>query len=105
MANKIEISHEERASGNYIQHIKVNGIELSGRTVSKGENSPLYNDFVIFLNGKAQEELAKNPRFAWTNLKDFRSWATGYVKEYNKVSEEDLASKILASVEEANTED
>lgn len=102
MANKIELYHEERSTGNYIQHIKVNGIELSGRTISKGDNVPLYNQFIKFLNEKAQEEVSRNPRFAWTNLKDFRSWATNYVKEYTKVSEDELAKKIMTSIDEAN---
>lgn len=102
MANTIKLYHEKRSSGNYVQHIEINGIELSGRTISNGDNVQLYNEFISFLNDKAQEELSRNPRFAWTNLKDFRSWATSHIKEYNKFSEKELANKITKSIDDNN---
>lgn len=102
MANKLELFHEKTNKGNYIQHIKVNGIELSGRTVNKSDDEDLYNREIAFLNDKAQLELEKNPKFFWANLEEWRVWANGYTKEFlagDAKIQEDLIRK---SVLEAN---
>ena len=79
MANTINLSHEKTSTGTRIQHVQVNGIELSGRKISKNEDTQLYDNFIIFLNGKAQEILQKDPKFHWLNLSEFRRWANAYV--------------------------
>ena len=102
MANTINLSHEKTSTGARIQHVQVNGIELSGRTVSKSEDTELYDDLIVFLNGKAQETLQKDPKFHWLNLSEFRRWANGYINEFSQVAQEKQEQAILKSVEEAN---
>jgi len=102
MANKIELSHEKTSKGSNIQHIIVNGIELSGRVVTKSADSDMYNDLIEYLNMKAQKELELNPRFAWLTLGDWRRWANRYIEEFNNVLLEEKEKDILKSIEDNN---
>lgn len=102
MANTINLSHEKTSTGARIQHIQVNGIELSGRRIPKSEDTQLYDDLIIFLNGKAQEILERDPKFHWLNLSEFRRWANAYINEFSQVAQEKQEQAILKSIEESN---
>lgn len=102
MANSIKLFHEETNKGSYIQHIVVNGIELSGRSLKKSDDSENYNQLISFLNKKAQEELKKNPRFAWLDLSEWRSWANSYANEFLEEDMERQRELIRKSIEKAN---
>lgn len=104
MANKLEISLEDQVKGTRILHIKVNDIELSGRTVTTKDPAERDGDtrLVSLLNEKAQEAVAKDPRFAWETLSDWRGWANQFVNEYMEESIQEKAAKIRQSVIEAN---
>lgn len=102
MANKIELSHERTSKGSSIQHILVNGIELSGRTVTKSADSELFDTVIGILNEKAQEELVKNPRFAWTRIEEWRKWANPFVNEVTERITKEKEDAILKSIEENN---
>lgn len=98
MANTINLSHEKTSTGARIQHIQVNGIELSGRRIPKSEDTQLYDDLIVFLNDKAQDAIKRDPNFYWLNLAEFRSWAKTYTKEFLKSSQEKQEQDILNSV-------
>lgn len=102
MANVLKLSHEKTNKGSAIQHILVNGIELSGRTVVKSDDLELYNRVIKFLDEKAQEAVKENPRFAWVNLTEWRSWANGWITEFLEKDAKVQEDLIRASIEEAN---
>jgi len=100
--NKINLHHTRTTKGNWVQHIEVNDIELSNRTLRDGDDAPLYNRFIEFLNDKAQEELEKDPTFLWTSLSDFRVWANSYLDEFLAEDEKILAEELRLSSLKAN---
>lgn len=102
MANTIKMYHEKTSKGSFIQHILINGIELSGRSISKSDDSEMYNMLMDFLNEKAQEILKSNPTFAWLNLAEWRSWANGYLNDFNQILESKKQDDIIQSIKEAN---
>jgi len=102
MANTIKMYHEKTSKGSFIQHILVNGIELSGRSISKSDDNEMYNMLIDFLNDKAQEILKTNPTFAWLNLTEWRSWANGQLNEFNQMLESKMQDDIIKSIKEAN---
>lgn len=102
MANIIKMYHEKTSKGSFIQHIMVNGIELSGRSISKSDDSEMYNMLIEFLNEKAQETLKVNPTFAWLNLTEWRSWANGQLNAFNNMLESKMQDDIIKSIKEAN---
>lgn len=102
MANTIKMYHEKTSKGSFIQHILVNGIELSGRSISKSDDNEMYNGLIDFWNDKAQEILKTEPTFAWLNLTEWRSWANGQLNEYNNMLESKMQDDIIKSVKEAN---
>lgn len=102
MANTIEMYHEKTSKGSFIQHILVNGIELSGRSVSKSDDSEMYNMMIEFLNERAQEILKVNPTFAWLSLTEWRSWANGQLNDFNKIYASEKEDEIIRSIKEAN---
>lgn len=102
MANTIKMYHEKTSKGSFIQHILVNGIELSGRSISKSDDNEMYNVLIEFLNEKAQETLKVNPTFAWLNLAEWRSWANGQLNEFNQMLESKMQDDIIQSIKEAN---
>lgn len=102
MANIIKMYHEKTSKGSFIQHILVNGIELSGRSVSKSDDSEMYSMLIDFLNDKAQEILRVNPTFAWMNLTEWRSWANGQLNDFNQMLESKMQDDIIKSIKEAN---
>lgn len=102
MANTIKMYHEKTVKGSFIQHIIVNGIELSGRTISKSEDNEMYNMLIDFLNEKAQETLKVNPTFAWLNLREWRSWANSQLNDFNKILESKMQDDVIKSIKEAN---
>lgn len=102
MANTIKMYHEKTSKGSFIQHILVNGIELSGRSVSKSDDNEMHNMLIDFLNEKAQEILKTDPTFAWLNLTEWRSWANGQLNEFNQMLESKMQDDIIKSIKEAN---
>jgi len=102
MANTIKLYHEKTSKGSFIQHILVNGIELSGRSISKSDDNEMYNGLIDFWNDKAQEILKTDPTFAWLNLAEWRSWANGQLNEYNTILESKMQDDIIKSIKEAN---
>jgi len=102
MANTIKMYHEKTSKGSFIQHILVNGIELSGRSVSKSDDSEMYNMLIDYLNDKAQEILKTNPTFAWLNLTEWRSWTNGQLNDFNQKFESKMQDDIIQSIKEAN---
>lgn len=102
MANTIKLYHEKTSKGSFIQHIMVNGIELSGRSISKSDDNEMYNMLIDYLNDKAQEILKTNPTFAWLNLTEWRSWANGQLNEYNQMWNSKMQDDIIKSIKEAN---
>lgn len=102
MANTIKMYHEKTSKGSFIQHILINGIELSGRSISKSDDSEMYNMLIEFWNDKAQEILKVNPTFAWLNLAEWRSWGNGQLNEFNQMLESKMQDDIIQSIKEAN---
>jgi len=102
MANTIKMYHEKTSKGSFIQHIMVNGIELSGRSISKSDDNEMYNMLIDFLNEKAQEVLKTNPTFAWLNLTEWRSWANGQLNEFNQILDSKMQDYIIKSIKEEN---
>lgn len=102
MANTIKMYHEKTSKGSFIQHVLVNGIELSGRSISKSNDNEMYNMLIEFLNDKAQDILKTDPTFAWLNLTEWRSWANGQLNEFNQMLESKMQDDIIQSIKEAN---
>jgi len=102
MANTIKMYHEKTSKGSFIQHILVNGIELSGRSISKSDDNEMYNMLIEFLNDRAQEILKVDPTFAWLNLTEWRSWANGQLNEFNQILQSKMQDDIIKSIKEAN---
>lgn len=96
--NTIKLYHEKTAKGTLIQHIIINGIEMSGRTITSSDNYEIVDGFLNYLNGLAQEELEENPDFFWPSLKDWRSWASSKISDYNKQVELELENKLIDSI-------
>lgn len=66
-------------------NIMVGKVNLSlGRTITEKDKVKMQNNVDLFeyLDQKVVEEVARDPRFGWTNLTQWRSWATGYVTEF-----------------------
>lgn len=83
--------------------IMVDDINLSlGRIITEKDRHKMENTINMFkfLDEKVVEEVQRNPAFGWTSLSEWRSWATGYVAEYNNKQLEEQSKELSVKLQE-----
>lgn len=73
-------------------NIMVGSVNLSlGRTITEKDETKMENNIHMFeyLDQKVVLEAMRDPRFGWSTLAQWRSWASGFVTEFiDKMQEE-----------------
>lgn len=83
-------------------NIMVGSVNLSvGRNINEKDHDKMANTVALFkyLDEKVVDEVRRNPNFGWTNLAEWRSWATGYVAEFVNKSLEEQAEQAQLELE------